>query len=406
MMKNEYDVVIIGGGVSGMTAAITLKRACPDWDVAVFEKKEVFLKKLSLTGNGRCNISNEKCGEQELVRDFFRSVGISLRSDEEGRLYPYSEDAKDVARLLIKSAENCGVELYTEAIVTGLEAIPLDKDPRGGFHIFLEEDDQAVYAENIVLATGGKSYANCGTTGDGYVFARRLGHNVSKLAPALTAVEIVDNIKVLKGVRTKAKAYLYRDGVLLSSEPGEVQFREDALSGICIMNLSRFIKPLRGESPEDSFRHYEIRLNLTPDFSSSEIRDMMVMRMKDLGYDSIFAMKGLVKEELAAYIARKESVFFARWKAKDVSYEDIAGFIADELSDFRLTVKGLKGWNEAQVTSGGVSLDEIDLNTMESKIVPGLFITGETLDYDGPCGGYNLHNAWLTGIKAGKGLAR
>ncbi len=406
MMKNEYDVVIIGGGVSGMTAAITLKRACPEWDVAVFEKKDVFLKKLSLTGNGRCNISNVSCEEQETVRDFFNSVGISIRDDGTGRLYPYSEDAKDVCRLLIRSAENCGVELYTEAIVTELEAIPLDSDPRGGFHIFLEEDDQAVYAENVVLATGGKSYANCGTTGDGYIFARRLGHSVSKLAPALTAVEVLDNIKVLKGIRTKARAYLYRDGELIASEPGEVQFREDALSGICIMNLSRLIKPLKGESPEDSFRHYEIRLDLTPDFSSSEIRDMLVRRMKDLGYDSAYAMKGLVKEELAAYITRKENVFFARWNGEKVSYEETAGFIADLLSDLRLTVRGLKGWNEAQVTAGGVSLDEVDMNTMESKIVPGLFITGEMLDYDGPCGGYNLHNAWLTGIKAGRGLAR
>ena len=128
-MKNEYDVVIIGGGVSGMTAAITLKRACPEWDVAVFEKKDVFLKKLSMTGNGRCNISNINCGDREMVGEFFRSVGISLRSDETGRLYPYSEDAKDVCRLIIKSAENCGVELYSEAIVTKLETIPLEKDP-------------------------------------------------------------------------------------------------------------------------------------------------------------------------------------------------------------------------------------------------------------------------------------
>ncbi len=406
MMKNEYDVVIIGGGVSGMTAAITLKRACPDWDVAVFEKKEVFLKKLSQTGNGRCNISNVNCKELYEVKEFFRSVGISVRSDEEGRMYPYSEDAKDVCKLLIKSAENCGVELYSEAVVTRLEAIPLTSDPRGGFRIFIEEDEQSVYAENVVLATGGKSFASCGTTGDGYIFARRLGHSVSKLAPALTAIEVVENIKVLKGVRTKARAYLYRDGGLIGSESGEVQFREDALSGICIMNLSRLVKPLRGESPEDSFRHYEIRLDLTPDFSSSDIRDMMLTRLRDLKYDSLYAMKGLIKEELAAHIARKGNVFFARWKADQVSCEEMAAFIADELSDMRLTVKGLKGWNEAQVTSGGVSLEEIDENTMESKIVPGLFITGETLDYDGPCGGYNLHNAWLTGIKAGKGLAR
>lgn len=406
MMKNEYDVVIIGGGVSGMTAAVTLKRACPEWDVAVFEKKDVFLKKLSMTGNGRCNISNEKCSGLDEVREFLESIGVSLRCDEEGRLYPYSEDAKDVCRLLIRSAENCGVELYTEAVVSDLEAIPLSTDPRGGFHIFIEGDDEAIYAENLVLATGGKSYASCGTTGDGYIFARRLGHSVSKLAPALTAIEVADNIKALKGVRTKAKAYLLRDGEQIHSETGEVQFRDDALSGICIMNLSRFVKPLRGISPEESFRHYEIRLDLTPDFTSSEIARTLALRMRDMGYDSAFAMKGLIKEELASFIGRKENVFFARWKGKEISPEDMAAFLADELSDLRFTVKGLKGWSEAQITAGGVSLDEVDESTMESKIVPGLFITGETLDYDGPCGGYNLNNAWLTGIRAGKGLAR
>ena len=406
MMKDEYDVVIIGGGASGMTAAITLKRKCPEWDVAVFEKKDVFLKKLSQTGNGKCNISNINCSNQDVVREFFSSVGISLRSDEEGRLYPYSEDAKDVCRLLIRSCEACGVELYSEAIVTRLEAIPFELNPRGGFHIFVEEDDRAVYAENVVLATGGKSYANCGTTGDGYIFARRLGHQVNKLTPALTAVEVVDNIRSLKGVRAKAKAHLYLRGDEIYSEEGEVQFREDALSGICIMNMSRYIKALPGESPEDSFKHYEIRLDLTPDFSSSEIRDILLKRLNMPGYDDSFALKSLIKEELASYIIRKENVFFSRWAGEEISLEEKADFIADELSDFRLKVKGLKGWSEAQVTSGGVSLEEVDENTMESKVVPGLFITGETLDYDGPCGGYNLHNAWITGIKAGNGLAR
>ena len=172
------------------------------------------------------------------------------------------------------------------------------------------------------------------------------------------------------------------------------------------MNLSRYIKPLKGISPEDSFRHYEIRLDLTPDFSSSEIAELLADRMRVMGYDTTYALKGLVKEELASYVARKEGVFFARWNGKEISFEEMAAFLADELSDLHFTVKGLKGWNEAQVTSGGVSLDEVDENTMESKIVPGLFITGETLDYDGPCGGYNLNNAWLTGIRAGKGLAR
>ncbi|MBR6473244.1 MAG: aminoacetone oxidase family FAD-binding enzyme [Firmicutes bacterium] len=406
MMKNEYDVVIIGGGASGMTAAITLKRECPDWDVAVFEKKDVFLKKVSQTGNGRCNISNVNCPEQDVVQDFFRSIGISLRSDEEGRLYPYSEDAKDVSKLLIRACEACGVELYTEANVTRLEAVSYYANPRGGFDIYVGEDEELVYAENVVLATGGKSYANYGTTGDGYIFARRLGHQVSKLAPALTGVEVIENIRSLKGVRAKARVHLLKDGESIRIEEGEVQFREEALSGICIMNLSRYIKPVEGETPEDGFKHYEIRLDLLPDFSSSEIKETIAERLEMPGYDEAFALRTLVKEELAAYVIRKEKVFFARLLEAKPSVEEIAGFLADELADMRLKVKGLRGWNEAQVTSGGVDLEEVDPNTMESKVVPGLFITGETLDYDGPCGGYNLHNAWLTGIKAGKGLAR
>lgn len=406
MMKNEYDVVIIGGGASGMAAAITLKRKCPAWDVAIFEKKDVFLKKVSQTGNGRCNISNVNCPEQDLVRSFFKSIGISIRCDEEGRLYPYSEDAKDVCKLLIRSCEACGVELYAEANVTKLEAIPFEQNPRGGFHIFVGEDEDRVYAENVVLATGGKSHANYGTTGDGYIFARRLGHNVKKLAPALTAVEVFDNIKSLKGVRTKARVHLLRDGEELFTEEGEVQFREDAISGICIMNMSGHIKPIDGETPEDGFKHYEIRINLVPDYSSSEISELLRERLEMPNYDETYALKTLIKEELAAYIIRKENVFFSRWLNERATSEEIADFIADELSDMRLKVRGLKGWNEAQVTSGGVELNEVDPVTMESLVVPGLFITGEVLNYDGPCGGYNLHNAWLTGIKAGNGLAR
>ncbi len=406
MMKNEYDVVIIGGGASGMTAAITIKRECPEWDVAVFEKKDVFLKKVSQTGNGRCNISNASCQEQETVRKFLRSVGISIREDDEGRLYPYSEDAVSVCRLLIRSAEACGVELYTEAGVTKLEAIPYDINPRGGFHIFVGEDEDVVYAENVVLATGGKSYAMFGTTGDGYIFARRLGHKVSKLTPALTAVEVIDNIKSLKGIRTKAKVYLLKDGETIYSEVGEVQFREDAISGICVMNMSGHIRTVPGETPEDGFKHYEIRMDLIPDHSSSEISEVLAARLKMPGFDGSYALRSLVKEGLANYIIRKANVFFSGRPGEVPTAEEMAGFLADELSDFRLRVKGLKGWNEAQVTSGGVDLEEVDVNTMESKVVPGLFITGEVLDYDGPCGGYNLHNAWLTGIKAGKGLAR
>ncbi len=405
-MKNQYDAVIVGGGASGLAAAITVKRRCPSWDVAIFEKKEVFGKKLSATGNGRCNISNSGCDNSEIVFDFFSSCGISTKCDSSGRIYPYSEDARDVTRALINSARGCGVELYSDTAAVRVEAVPFTKNPKGGFHIFVAGKDCAVYAENLVLSTGGKSYPSFGTTGDGYIMARSLGHKVNKLIPSLTAIEISDNIKSLKGLRIKAEAFLYLDGELLFKERGEVQFREASISGICIMNMSKLVKALRGESPEDSFRRYKIRLNLIPDFSSAVVRHMLEERLMMPEFDEAAALNTLVKREMAEYIVRKERVFFASLDKKAITIKEKAGFLADELSDFRLSVRGLKGWEEAQVTSGGVPVSELDMNTMESLIAPGLFITGELIDYDGPCGGFNLHNAWLTGIKAGRALAR
>ena len=404
-MKQEYDALVIGGGASGMAAAITLKRMRPNWDVAVLEKNDIFLRKVQASGNGKCNISNLACDGAREVRDFLTSVGISLRNDGEGRLYPYSEDAKDVARLFIRTATSLGVELLPEAEVERIAAVPQDRDPRGGFKVLIKGDDEFISCENLVLATGGKSHAEFGTTGDGYAFARRLGHDVTKLVPALTAVEVRDNILNLKGVRAKAKAYLLRDGETVFSEKGEVQFRDYSLSGIVIMNMSGKIETLEGESPEDSFRHYEIRLDLAPEFSSQEVRDLILERLNMPGFDEEYALKSLVKEELARFIIRKENVFFARWLGEKASREEIADFLADELKDLKFKVKGLKGWDEAQVTKGGVPASEVDPVTMESRIVKGLYITGEVLDYDGPCGGYNLNNAWLTGIRAGRGIA-
>lgn len=431
-MSKVYDAIIVGGGASALASAITAKNNNINLKILILEKKDVLGKKLSQTGNGRCNITNVKAEHLETVMNFLSSNGIFL-SEEDGRLYPNSFDAKDVVSVLEREVKKLGCEVLLdaevkhvykaddestsfgynfeiEALVGNDEKEPADSKGLDGGKEFADSKGLGVskelaeskgldaskelagsknnadtkllkkfFTKKVIIATGGKSYASFGTTGDGYIFARSLGHNVSKLIPALTGVEVQENIKSLKGVRQKARVALYMNENMLFQEDGEVQFREDSISGICVMNLSRLIRQIDGLSPEDSYRHYRIEMNFIPDINitSENLKDE--------------SLTTLVKGPIATLIERKY-----------LSGEERL----NEVKNFKLTVKGLKGWNEAQVTSGGVSLNEVDIETMESKLVNNLYFTGEVLDYDGPCGGFNLNFAWYTGILCGKAIAR
>ncbi|MBR5230387.1 MAG: aminoacetone oxidase family FAD-binding enzyme [Firmicutes bacterium] len=396
-MKELYDIVIIGGGASGLAAAITARRNAPHMSVAIFEKKEVTGKKLSATGNGRCNLTNINCRLIEQVIDFFMSVGISMRKDEEGRLYPYSEDAKDVTGILTACARGEGAEILLNREINRVEA-----DPEGGFLLFTGE--KPVKASKVLIATGGKSYASMGTTGDGYVMARKLGHTVTRLAPGLTAVELVEDISNLKGMRSKAQVALYKDGEQIFTEKGEVQFRSDSISGICVMNMSRLIRAEESESPEEAMKRYVVSVNLVPDFGTVEIISILKQRLLIKGLTVKESLKTLIREAAADYVLAKAGID-GDLPALSVAFDDGKALaIVNGIRSMRFAVKGVKGWNEAQITLGGVSMDEINPVTMESKLVSGLFFSGEVTDFDGPCGGFNLHNAWITGMLAGSGM--
>lgn len=399
-MKTSYDIAIIGGGASGLAAAITAKRNAPSMSVAIFEKKEATGKKLSATGNGRCNLSNIKCEFIDQVIDFFMSVGISVRKDEDGRMYPYSEDAKDVTGILTACARGEGVEILLNSGISRMEA-----DPEGGFLLFVgEKDPRQVRACKVLIATGGKSYASMGTTGDGYIFARKLGHTVTKLVPGLTAVEVTENLSDLKGARCKALVTLYKDGEQVFCEKGEVQMREDSISGICVMNMSRFIKVEPGEKLDEAMARYVVSINLVPDFGTVEIIKILKQRLLLKGLTVSEALKTLVRGVMACRILSNAGID-GDAPALSVAFDDAKVLaMVNGMRGMRFGVRGVKGWNEAQITLGGVSLEEINPVTMESKIVPGLFFSGEVTDFDGPCGGYNLHNAWITGMLAGSGM--
>lgn len=391
-MKEYFDIIVLGGGASGLAAAITAKRQRPELSVAVLEKKEKVGLKLKATGNGRCNISNMNCENREEVLAFLESCGIALRREED-RLYPLSEEAGQVVEALVIAAEEAGVEIFKSCDIKKAEK-------NCGAAFTLTAQDKRVFAAGkLLIATGGKSYGNFGTTGDGYIIAREMGHKVTTLIPALTAIEVEEDLETLKGIRVKGAVRLYRDDSEIFYEEGEIQFRQDSLSGICIMNASLMVR--RGENISLGIDLLKESIDVGENVEETAL--WLKKRCQIAGATVFDVLRTLVKEPLAMEILAVVNMNLDK-KGSALRGEDI-DIMARTLRDFRLTVKGLKGWNEAQVTAGGVLTEDVNEKTMESKIVPGLFFAGEVLDFAGKCGGYNLHQAWLTGIRAGRGMS-
>jgi len=368
-----------------MAAAISAKEANSKLSVAIIEKKDILGKKLLATGNGRCNLSNVNCENYRDTLSFFQGIGVVSRVDDSGRIYPYTENAADLNDCLIRRLEQLGVRTITGTSVT---AVCNDEN---GFEIQTEKNGTSgkVSSARLLIACGGKAGPEFGTTGDGYRLAKSLGHSITRLAPALTAVEVYDDIKAFAGIRAKAKAILLFKDEEIFEEDGEIQFTRYGVSGICIFNLSRFMVLPEGANLKNGFDDYRIAIDFFP--KGGDMAGFIKQRMNILGNDSK-VLTTMVREPIA------ERIF------KDSKGDPEK--MADMLQRFILRPKGLKGWDFAQVTKGGVPLNEIEKNTMESKLVPKLYFSGEIIDYDGPCGGFNLQNAWETGIKAGREMSK
>ncbi len=361
-MNQRYDVCIIGGGAAGLAAAASIDRKIR---TCILEKNQILGRKLLATGGGRCNLTNAGCGGHAATLDFFALHGLETVCDDEGRYFPYSGCASDVVRVLEQAAAENGCDVLTDCEVTGIAK------SSGGFAVHakagrtVEQAARApleIEAGAVLITTGGKAAPQFGTTGDGYRLAKSLGHKVSRLYPILTGIECGD-FGDLKGIRARGQVSLRKDGQEIASERGEIQFTRDGISGICVFNLTPYIAAEKGESPAEAFARYELVLDLAPDFTPEQIARR----------SSSF---GILNERLSCRVG------------------------LEEIKSWRLPVLGIKGWKDAQCTAGGILAEEIDFDTMESLFVPGLYFAGEILDVQGPCGGYNLQNAWETGRKA------
>lgn len=380
------DLVIIGGGAAGLAIASYISVNNPQISTTLIEKKETLGKKLSATGNGKCNITNNKCDNFKNTKDFFRSIGIEISNDEDGRFYPVSRSAKDVVEAFTRSIKQGNISVLTNTVVTEINKID---------NIFeIKWGDSLIKSKNLVIATGGKSAPEFGGTGDGYKFAKEFGHNVTKLSPVLTSIELKDG-GLFNGVRATGSVALLKKGKEIFKEKGEIQFTKEGISGICVFNVSRFLKL----DKETKFSDYEVVINLVEDYN---IKDILVGRKSIKGLKAKDLLLTVVNSKIAKVILNE--IFGDLDRDISTITDNEIDLIIDKLKAMKMKVIGAGGWKQAQCTSGGISLDEINLLTGESKLAAGLYFAGEVIDFDGPCGGYNLQNAWDTAMKVGKNI--
>lgn len=400
------NVYVIGAGAAGLTSAIILARR--GFKVYVIEQNNKMGKKLLLTGNGRCNYWNEvqvmtKYHSENLelfkqifdltkdeVLPFFKSIGIIPRINN-GYYYPYTNQAISIVNALYNTAKNLGVNFIYEEKVINIQKT-------NDFEI--KTTKNTYLAHTVILATGSKATPKTGSDGNGYELARKLGHSVTKIYPALVPLICSNNfLKDLEGVRSEAILTLYVDNKIKNMESGEVQFTNLGISGICSFNLSGVVNQSLALGKE-----IEIGLNLVPWFkgNKNDLIEFLDNQEKDLtGYSLSNILEGFLNYKIVNVILKKiKGDITTKWQ--NVNKEEVVNL----LLDLRVTVIGTKDYENAQVCRGGVSLKEIDCQTMESLKVKNLYLVGELLDVDGDCGGYNLGFAWMSGILAGKSVAK
>ena len=392
---------IIGGGAAGMAAAIAASEY-ENVHVTIIERQARLGKKLSATGNGRCNLSNlhaieggyhgddphfheyalSQYSPQETLQ-WFQDLGLFTVAEASGRVYPYSDQANSVVDVL-RFSLNC----FNTQVLTDFEVM---KAKKSGAVFSVTSRDQTLEFDRLIIACGGLAGTKLGGTMSGYKLLRFFGHKCTKLRPTLVQVKTSwPGVSALKGVRANCRAGIYHNGTLHRESVGEIQFTEFGLSGPVIYEISRDACQGSGD--------WECRLDFLPDHRADRLmRPLMMKRNSDLNAEDLFT--GILHNRLGRVLV-KEAGLRANTPIFHL-YDDQLEAVISLAKDFRVTLTEPLGMDAAQVTAGGIVTNEFDPTTMESKLVPGLYACGEVLDVDGDCGGYNLQWAWSSGRLAG-----
>jgi len=405
------DVIIIGAGAAGMMAAI--HAAERGRRVLLIEKNRKPGVKILMSGGTRCNITHA-CDNRDIVDaygppgrflhsalasfsvadavQFFENLGVATKVEDTGKVFPVSDKAIDVLNALLRRLHASGAQLTIEEPVT-----QIDRADAGTYRVTTSR--QTIETPRLILTTGGKSYPGCGTRGDGYAFVQRWGHTIVPTRPALVPIVVrVPWVAELRGVTLDDVGLRVLDGDRpLSAKRGGFLFAHFGLTGPAPLDISKAIS--RHPSP----RSLTLEVDFLPGLKEQQIDDwlkeqsltsgkkqlagLLAERLPRRLVDSLLQLAGQQPDRKAAGLARADR-------------QSLVGFMKRTC----LPVEGTLGFEKAEVTTGGVSLDEVDSRTMQSKIVPGLYLAGEILDLDGPIGGYNFQAAWSTGWLAGRSV--
>ena len=407
-MENNYDAIIIGGGAAGMMAAVTAGRR--GRSVLVIEAQSAPGKKLSVTGNGRCNITHDPISTDVYYTDypkrlekvlsafdltstrmFFEGIGVAVYN-KDGYVYPRSNEARSVVKCLTLALEEAKAEVLTGHRVSSVEK------KADGFIVAASDGENEVtfHSKKVVIACGGLAGSEVGGCGDGFGLAQALGHRCNQLIPSLTDLycEGLDFSKA-KGTRVHGSLSVQWDGELISNDIGEIQFTERGISGIPVFNVS-YESIMGFEAKKDVF----ISIDLFPELDEVMLSSYLKYRFS-IGRRSVEeCLMGLLPERLIPAILKIMDLNGT--KAARISEERFARLVS-LLKDIRLLVTGFGDYSKAQVTGGGVPLHDLS-DELESDHIEGLYFVGETCDVNAICGGYNLQWAWSSGAVVGNVL--
>lgn len=407
-----YDIAVIGGGASGIMAALSADKKGAK--VVLLERNPRVGKKILATGNGRCNFTNTDIDikyyhsqnpefaygalgifDVSRTMGFFEKLGIYPMVEADGKVFPRSGQASSILNVLLYELKNSDIDIECNTLIQDL------KKTQTGFEI-IAENGKIFSSKSVILACGGKAMPSSGSDGSGYKLAEKLGHSTVDVFPALVQLKLQGKFfSQIQGVKFLGRAELLSRNKKLCEDFGDILFTNYGISGPPILQLSRHANKLLLEGKDAT-----LKVSIFYDKTLNEMESLLKQRFRNMEDKPLnFSLEGLINKRLIPVILKEARISNISKPVKKLSSRECNN-IARLLVDWRFKIIGSLGWQNAQVTAGGIDTREVDPFTMESKKTKGLYFAGEILDVDGDCGGFNLQWAWSSGFIAGTQAAK